>query len=489
MIPILYDANESTFTSEGHGRFADALSCRVIEQRNGEYELEMVYPVSGNMYQYLDTRMIVLAKPNEKDQDQPFRIYKISVPFNGRITINAHHISYDLSGIPVSPFFATGIQNAMAYMMANAMVRNQTYTMYTDIVNTTSSMHNFPCKSFRACLGGTEGSLLDVFSGQGTGEFHFDRFHIDFLMHRGTDTTARIEYGKNLKDISKEKNTETTYTGVVAYWNNTEAVQISDIQYVSGTHPVQNIFMLDCSSEFEDTPTTAQLNAKASAYRDNNNVGVPKQTLKVDFVPLWQTVEYKDIAPIEHIALCDTLTVYYPKYGVDVQMKAIETDYNVLLERYNSITLGNAKSNLASTIQQQIDSSIQKSQTKQAVFYVADSQVNIAGDLVGKFGNYTFDMIKNGLFRPFITAGPGTSFDLTSLDNLDSSVNTVLVITAHNSTAACNTMWLVRRSNNIAFQLGGATGTITVSCSNGTIHVTSTGGNVNAYYVCVDGAN
>lgn len=489
MIPILYDAGETSFTSEGHGRFGDALSCKVIEQRNGEYELEMVYPVSGYLYQYLDTRMIVLAKPNETDRNQPFRIYKITVPFNGRITIYAHHISYDLSGIPVNAFFATGIWDAFSKITTGALIVNNPYTLYTDIENTTSTMNVFPCRSFRACLGGQENSVLDVFSGQGTGEFHWDRFTVNFLKNRGTSTNIRIEYGKNLKDISKETNVESVYTGVLAYWNDTEALQMGDIQYVSGTHPVQKIYILDCSQDFEKLPTKSQLNAKARAYRDNNDVGTPKMTLKVDFVPLWQTVEYKDIAPIEHLSLCDTLTVYYPKYGVDVQMKAIETDYNVLLERYNSITLGNAKSNLASTIQQQIDSSIQKSQTKQAIFYVADNQVNLAGGMVSKVGNYTFNMMKNGLMRPFIKAGPGTSFDLTSLSDLDSETNTVLVFTAHNSTTACNTMWLVRRANNIAFQLGGAAGTITVSCSNGTIHIASTGGNVNAYYVCLDGAN
>lgn len=486
MIPILYDANESTFTSEGHGRFGDALSCRVVEQVNGEYELEMVYPVSGYLYQYLDTGMIVMAKPNETDQTQPFRIYKISVPFNGRITINAHHISYDLSGIPVGPFTAIGIQAALGYINQYAMVQNQQYTLSTDIVNTTSVMNNFPCRSFRACLGGSEGSLLDTFSGQGTGEFHFDRFNIEFLKHRGSDTGVRIEYGKNLKDISKEKTLESVYTGVVAYWNNTEAVQISNIQYVSGTHPVQKIYMLDCSSEFEETPTTAQLNTRAAKYRDDNDVGTPKMTLKVDFVPLWQTVEYKDIAPIEHISLCDTLTVYYPKYGVDVQMKAIETDYNVLLERYNSITLGNAKSNLASTIQQQIDSSIQKSNVNQAAFYIAENAAYLASTLYTNYSNVKRKAIANGLIRPFISAGVGTS---VSFEPLDTSINTLLVITGHNSTSSANTLWMVRLNSGLCIQLGGGTGSISLSASSNTITVTSTGGNVGVYYMAVEGSS
>lgn len=78
----------------------DAISCTVTEERNGAFELEMVYPITGQHYSSLALRGLILAKPNPYGEAQYFRIYKISRPINGQVTVNAQHISYDLSGIP-----------------------------------------------------------------------------------------------------------------------------------------------------------------------------------------------------------------------------------------------------------------------------------------------------------------------------------------------------------------------------------------------------
>ena len=47
MIPILYDSNELSFTSNGLGRLRDCISCMVTEERNGVYECDFSYPVDG----------------------------------------------------------------------------------------------------------------------------------------------------------------------------------------------------------------------------------------------------------------------------------------------------------------------------------------------------------------------------------------------------------------------------------------------------------
>ena len=85
------------------GVLRDAVSCTVTEERNGAFELEMVYPITGQHYSSLALRGLILAKPNPYGEAQYFRIYKISRPINGQVTVNAQHISYDLSGIPVGP--------------------------------------------------------------------------------------------------------------------------------------------------------------------------------------------------------------------------------------------------------------------------------------------------------------------------------------------------------------------------------------------------
>ena len=98
MIPILYEGNETAFTSNGLGRLADAISCKVVEERNATYELEMTYPISGVHYDDLAENRIILAKPFDGGTPQPFIIYKITRPLNGKVTVNAEHISNAIHG-------------------------------------------------------------------------------------------------------------------------------------------------------------------------------------------------------------------------------------------------------------------------------------------------------------------------------------------------------------------------------------------------------
>ena len=106
MIPILYPPNETAFVNNGLGRLNDAISCDVEEVRNGLFELTMEYPITGIHYADIALSCLIFATPSDGKDPEPFRIYKISRPLNGRITVNAEHISYQLNYIPVLPFTA-----------------------------------------------------------------------------------------------------------------------------------------------------------------------------------------------------------------------------------------------------------------------------------------------------------------------------------------------------------------------------------------------
>jgi len=355
MIPILYEQGETKFISQGIGSLVDAISCTVTEERNGEYELEMTYPASGKLFSELTNGRLILAKPNDTSQTQPFRIYRISTPMSGKVTINAEHISYLLNGIPVAPFTATGMSAALNGLKNNSLVNNP-FTCWTDSANGSTKFTVKVPKSFRACLGGTEGSILDTFSGSNPPEFEFDRFAVKVHAQRGADRGVTIEYGKNLTDAKQENSIENTYTGVLAYWSNTDQLIVakSDIQYASNHSNFANekIFILDTSQDFPGEPTKTQLNTAAANYVKNNNVGTPKINLTVSFVNLWQSEEYKNTALLERVQLCDTVRVKFSFLGIDASAKVIKTVYNVLKERYDSIGLGESKSSFSDTIRQ-----------------------------------------------------------------------------------------------------------------------------------------
>lgn len=404
MIPVLYSGTESNFISNGLGSLFDAVSCIVTEERNGVYELLMQYPIDGIHFNDIGLSKIIFAKPSETKDPQPFSIYKISKPINGIVTIYAEHISYRLCYIPIKPFSKSGAVNVLNALLANS-VENCPFTVYTDITDTESIYSQTLPHSFRECLGGVEGSVLEVFGG----EFEWDIFNIRLWQNRGSNSGVRIAYGKNLTDVTQEESIESTITGLFPYWADSEGNLVNCITadnpsgvIYSNNHesfPYNRTVAIDFSSSFEEQPTQEELEAAAELYINTYEIGVPNVNLDVSFVPLWQTEEYKNIAPLERVSLCDTVTVEFTNLGVNATAKVIKTEYDVLVERYRKITLGNAKSTLSRTISS-IAETVKNVDTKD---YITDSKLraalNAQGNLINGAlgGNVIINRDGNGL--------------------------------------------------------------------------------------------
>lgn len=331
------------------GALRDCIRCTVTEERNGSFELELVYPVGGQHYSALAMRGVIKAKPNPFGVEQMFRVYKISRPLNGQVTVNAAHISYDLSGVPVAPFAASGAQAALAGLKDHAVVTCP-FTLWTDLQTGGDFTVSVPC-SLRNRLGGVKGSLLDVFGG----EYEFDNYTVRLYGARGTDRGVSIRYGKNLTDLQQEENCADVYTGVYPYWTDSDGkvTQISGNPVVNvpgGQYDFVRVLTLDMSQDFEECPDDAALRQAALTYIADNHVGVPKVSLKLSYAQLENTEEYKGKALLERVSLCDTVHVQFARLGVDATAKVIKTVYNVLLDRYDSVELGDARATLADTV-------------------------------------------------------------------------------------------------------------------------------------------
>lgn len=365
----LYESTETEFLTNGLGSLPDAISCFVTEERNGSYELEMEYPVTGKRYSELINRRIIYTKPNPYSDPQPFRIYNISKPINGIVTVNAAHISYDLSGIPVSPFTAKSAAAALATIKSSSAIENP-FTFWTDNGSTAEMSTTVPL-SARSLLGGVEGSVLDTYGG----EYEFDKFAVKLRNNRGLNRGVSIRYGKNLTDLRQDENCDSVYTGVYPYWySETDGlVELSEkVLAAEGTYNFTRICPLDLSQYFDEPPTEELLRELAKDIMAVTEIGVPTVSLEVSFVQLAQSEEYKNIAILEKVYLCDTVNVEFPELGVSATAKCIKTVFNVLTDKYDKLELGSARSNLATTIANQsksVDAAISnvKSALEQAI--------------------------------------------------------------------------------------------------------------------------
>lgn len=328
MIPILFDKTETTFTSNGIGRLSDAISCIVTEERNGQYELKMVYPITGVHYAELTHSRIIFGQPAEDEDNQAFRIYKITKPANGRVTVLAQHISYQLTNIPVSPFDADSAADAVDGLTDNVATACP-FTIHTDIVSSTPFKLETP-ESIRSAIGGMEGSLLDLYGG----ELEWDMYEVHLHSARGQNRGKIINYGKNITDIKQEESIDKVITGIYPYYSGDEYVELTEkVLTVQTTevYPYQRIQKLDLTKYFGDVPTEEELRAKAQEYLTKNTLGIPRLTIKAAFI------DEENHVPVN---LCDTITVYYAPLGVSLQAEVVKLEYNMLLERYETMTVG-----------------------------------------------------------------------------------------------------------------------------------------------------
>ena len=348
MKPVLYSSTETAFTSNGLGVLNDSVSAIVREERNGAYELTMEYPADGIHFSDISARCIILAKPNPTDSPQPFRIYRITKPIGGIVTIYAQHISYDLSGVAVSPFSANTLAEAISAMQSHALPSDQPFTLTTDMDKGTGLSITTPA-SFRAMMGGQENSLVDIYGG----EYSYDKYSISLNANRGEDRGFTLRYGKNLTSFEQDENCAAVYSHIYPYWTDgTTTIEVNNGKYgklVPTTEielPYTKILPKDLSSYFENQPTAADLLTTAKLYASKAQLGVPKVSLTVSFAQLEEN-------GIDRVNLCDTVTVVFPKMGVNAKAKVVTAEYDVLLERYTTLEIGSSTQGIADTIASQ----------------------------------------------------------------------------------------------------------------------------------------
>ena len=342
MIPILYDSNETSFTSNGLGRLRDIISCRCTEERNGIFECDFEYPANGQNYDRVLLGRTIAAKHDDSEDIQPFDIVSNTEPINGIVKYHAVHISYRQSKLTA---FGTGINSlAAAFAMLNGAQPDNPFIYETDKAGEgyLAAGDGVP-RSVKSILGGIEGSILDTYGG----EYKYNKFIVSLLTSRGSDRGFTVRYGVNLLDYNNDTNYSESFNSCIPYWAGTNSsgdpLVVRGARVDSGL-PSYNgrieCVPLDLTSKFESQPTATQVEAAARAYLQNNQVNLPAQTIKVNFIRLQESEEYAEYAALLDCNLCDTVRVIFPRYKMDGRFKIVKTVYNSLTERYEEMELG-----------------------------------------------------------------------------------------------------------------------------------------------------
>jgi phage-related protein len=394
MIPILYERSSAprlilNDNSMGMGLMTECVKATVTEVANGSYELEIEYPVTGRLFKELRWNTWIKAKPFVGGDVQLFRVYKVSPAVNGICTVYAEHLSYLLTnavvGLGLSQSSPPSVNPVMALdiMEANIIVEDYAFggrNAFTYICNKPGIPVPFirdKARSVREYLLGDEYSMLTMY---GKIEYEFNNFNVylwaddDSQYSRGHDNGVKIQYGKNMLNMKLEESDENVITDfypyIVVHEDTTSSSQYNyflkrDIEDYSST--ASRIVHNEQSSGYWAPPRVLPLNLKdferwkdvsfgsgyslpiglqdfydcVNQYMDAHpDISYPVSSIDVSFIDLSTTDEYKNVIPLQSVNMFDIVTVEYPEWYVKQKFQVVKTEFNVLEERYNNITLG-----------------------------------------------------------------------------------------------------------------------------------------------------
>ena len=347
MIPILYEKNEVNFTSNGLCRLNETISCIVTEERNGVYECDFEFPMTGAHYDLIQVGRIIGVTHDDGDDIQPFDIVSFEKPIEGVVTFHCTHISYRQSYLTIT---GSNIQSLSAAftLLANAEPANA-FNYWTDKSSTgyLGCMNGIP-RSVRQVLGGVEGSILDIYGG----EYEWDRWTVKLWAARGQQRDFAIRYGVNMLDYNEELDSSSCYSSCVPYWTDGTNTVVGDKQTGTGITPSgrDQCIPLDVSGNFESQPTKAQVEAIGASAISSKSTTTPAQNITVSFIRLQDLDEFADYESLLQCKLCDTIKVIFPDYNSSGNFKIVKTIWNVLTDKYEQMELGELSITLAEAL-------------------------------------------------------------------------------------------------------------------------------------------
>ncbi|MFB7301673.1 phage tail spike protein [Heyndrickxia sporothermodurans] len=349
MFPILYAKDETSFIHNGLGVLSGAVSSVGEEELNGLFELKIEYDSDGFLADVIENDMIVKAKVNDKQDPQLFRIYAHEKSLeNDNLIIYAQHITYDAAGNFVESLELDDVTTAQAMAAIQANLAYPSKITFSSSNTTTRSSTKLYRTNPLQMVAGIDGSILDHWGG----EIERDNFRIVMHKRRGSDDGVLIAYKKNLTGLEAKFDTSKVITRIFPFKvirdEETEKEQVITIpgKYIDSPninkYPFIRILPVDYSED-ESVTDQESLQAKASTYFNTGSKDLPTVTMEVEFEPLWDTEEYKDVAVLESVGMGDTVTVHHSKMGVDIKAHVVKIEYDTIAEKNRKVTIGDVQ--------------------------------------------------------------------------------------------------------------------------------------------------
>lgn len=333
----IYDkkTTKGNFDNNGLGILNESIFAEVTEELNGQYYLEIEYPVNSKKSIYLKEFNIV------KVDNQLFRIYKVEKiqSSDKRVKVYANHIFYDMDYYLIED---NRVENApIKTAMEKALVNDldKIYTVDSDVVKpaTLYMVEMSPVQAFfRMIERWQQGELLR------------DNFNVKIMRQIGNDNGVLIKYGKNIQGVKITLDTANVVTKL--YPKGANGIKLTE-KYVNVPNWDSELyppFPIVRKVEFKDAKDEVTLRSLATELA--KTIGISSINIQVDFVELSRVNEYKNYRNLETVKVGDIVTVKHSEFNIDVKVKVIKIKRDILTGLNTKVELGQPLDNFVTTV-------------------------------------------------------------------------------------------------------------------------------------------
>ena len=195
----------------------DGISIGVTEERNGAYDLEMRYRYSGENADKIVCENIIFAIAQKGEDPEPMRIYEVTTPIDGVMTVKAHHKSYDLDGYVLTPFAANDPTTIIYNMNTQLTAAGADIEIAQNpIISGGKRLEIVKPESAGSVLK----KLIDLYDLEVS--YKWDEANqkevVTVNAARGVNSKATVEYGINLLSIDAAVNSDNVYSAIYPYY-------------------------------------------------------------------------------------------------------------------------------------------------------------------------------------------------------------------------------------------------------------------------------
>ena len=352
----IYLSSETNFENNGLGFLNDCTKANVYETLNGDYYLELSYPINGNLNQYLIEENIIKCNVGNNNY-QLFKITRITKDFS-LIKVYAKHITYNLLDNMILDAYPKN-KNCQAFgeWILEKTDFNHPFSFYSDITNTATARY-IQKNPIEAIMGSEDNSMVNLFGG----ELERDNFTIKMLKNRGINNGVKLIFGKNIKSINIVVDISTLFTRILPIGGNGLMLPENYVDSpLINSYPTPKIARVEFSdikydpNDENSYPSEEEaiiaLRAAANELFEKG-IDKPSINIKIDWVELSKTKEYyEEYHSLEKVNIGDTITASI--LGIDYTTKVIKTNYNVLTDTIDNFEIGSASASITSTINTQ----------------------------------------------------------------------------------------------------------------------------------------